>query len=93
MSVAHDHRFQRFGRLVSFLRGNAEGGMGYWWAVMKRGVHGVYHQISEKHLGRYVSEFAFRLNEGNVKTRTLARLDAMIALAWNRRITYKELTA
>ena len=63
------------------------------WAVMKRGLHGVYHHASEKHLGRYVNEFAFRLNEGNVKTRTLARLDAMIVLAGNRRITYKELTA
>lgn len=42
-------------------------------------------------LGRYVNEFAFRLNEGNVKTRTLARLDAMIAATRNKRITYKEL--
>lgn len=44
-------------------------------------------------LGRYVNEFAFRLNEGNVKTRTLARLDAMIAATRNKRITYKELIA
>jgi transposase-like protein len=62
------------------------------WAVLKRGVHGVYHQVSRKHLGRYVNEFAFRLNEGNVRTQTLARLDAMIVLAGNRRITYKQLT-
>jgi transposase-like protein len=62
------------------------------WAVMKRGVHGVYHQVSRKHLRRYVDEFAFRLNEGNVKVHTLARLDSMIALVGNRRITYKELT-
>src|SRR5665213_33722 len=26
------------------------------WAVLKRGLHGVYHQVSKKHLGRYVSE-------------------------------------
>ena len=63
------------------------------WAVMKRGLHGVYHHASPKHLGRYVSEFTFRLNEGNVKTHTLDRLDSMIALVGNRRITYKELTA
>jgi transposase-like protein len=63
------------------------------WAVMKRGLHGVYHHASQKHLHRYVDEFTFRLNEGNVKTRTLARLDSMIGLVGNRRITYKELIA
>jgi transposase-like protein len=62
------------------------------WAVMKRGLHGVYHHASRKHLGRYVNEFAFRLNEGNVKAHTLSRLDAMIAASAGRRITYKELT-
>ena len=63
------------------------------WAVMKRGLHGVYHHASRKHLGRYVNEFAFRLNEGNVKAHTLTRLDAMIAATTGKRITYKELTA
>jgi len=38
------------------------------FAVLKRGLIGVYHHASQKHLGRYVDEFAFRLNEGNVKT-------------------------
>lgn len=37
------------------------------FAVLKRGLIGVYHHASEKHLHRYVDEFAFRLNEGNVK--------------------------
>src|SRR5665213_1984578 len=45
------------------------------WAVLKRGVHGVYHQVSAKHLARYVDEFTFRLNEGDVKRHTLERLD------------------
>src|SRR5579864_7761098 len=36
------------------------------FAVMKRGLYGVYHHASKKHLGRYVDEFSFRLNEGNV---------------------------
>lgn len=63
------------------------------WAVLKRGLHGVYHHASPKHLGRYVDEFTFRLNDGNVKRHTLERLDSFIAATVNKRITYKELIA
>jgi transposase-like protein len=58
------------------------------FAVMKRGVLGVYHHTSKKHLGRYVDEFAFRLNEGNVKQHTLARLDALVDATVGKRLTY-----
>jgi transposase-like protein len=63
------------------------------WAVLKRGIHGVYHQVSPKHIGRYVNEFTFRLNEGNVKRHTISRLDSMIEATPGRRITYKALTS
>jgi len=63
------------------------------WAVMKRGLHGVYHHASDKHLGRYVDEFTFRLNDGNVKRHTLQRLHSFVAATVGRRITYAELTA
>ena len=63
------------------------------WAVLKRGVMGVYHKVSTKHLGRYVNEFAFRLNDGDVKRHTLDRLDSMIALTIGKRLTFAGLTA
>jgi transposase-like protein len=63
------------------------------WAVLKRGVYGVYHQIGKKNVGRYVDEFAFRLNEGDVKRHSIERLDSFIAAISGKRITYKELTA
>ena len=63
------------------------------WAVMKRGLHGVYHHASPKHLGRYVDEFAFRLNEGNVARHTLDRLDSFIVNVAGKRLTYKALIA
>lgn len=63
------------------------------FAVMKRGITGVYHHASRKHLGRYVNEFAFRLNEGNVKRATLARLDSLIVATAHKRMTYKEFIA
>ena len=62
------------------------------WAVLKRGYNGVYHQWSFKHMARYVNEFTFRLNEGNVKRHTLDRLDSLVAGAIGRRLTYEQLT-
>jgi len=63
------------------------------WAVLKRGLHGVYHHASEKHLARYVDEFTFRLNDGDVKRHTLDRLDSLVTASFGPRITYRELTA
>lgn len=44
-----------------------------------------------KHTARYMDEFTFRLNDGNVKNRTMARLDSMISAANGKRLTYKRL--
>jgi len=73
--------------------GVSTNGMESVWAVMKRGIHGVYHHASRKHIGRYVDEFTFRLNDGNVKRHTLQRLDSLIATIVGRHITYAGLTA
>jgi hypothetical protein len=63
------------------------------WAVLKRGLHGVYHHASPKHLARYVDEFAFRLNEGNVARHTFERLDSFIDAIVGKRLTYARLIA
>jgi transposase-like protein len=61
------------------------------FAVLKRGLIGVYHHASQKHLGRYVDEFSFRLNEGNVKNHTFTRLDSFVDGVAGKRLTYKAL--
>jgi len=48
------------------------------FAVLKRGVYGTFHHVSPKHLNRYVDEFAFRLNEGNVARHTTQRLVSFV---------------
>ena len=63
------------------------------FAVMKRGLVGVYHHASPKHLHRYVNEFAFRLNDGDVSNHTMQRLASLFSAAIGRRITYAELIA
>ncbi len=46
-----------------FVQGDAHtNGIESFWALFKRGYHGVYHQMSKKHLQKYVDECAFRLN-------------------------------
>ena len=63
------------------------------WAVLKRGFNGVYHNWSVKHTARYVNEFSFRLNEGNVRRDTIDRLESLIRAANGKRLTYAALTA
>jgi transposase-like protein len=33
-----------------------------FFSILKRGIDGVYHHVSEAHLGRYLDEFTFRYN-------------------------------
>lgn len=63
------------------------------WAVLKRGLHGVYHHASKKHLFRYVDEFTWRLNEGNVANHTTERLDSFVDATVGKRLTYRRLIA
>lgn len=75
-----------------FVRGAAHtNGIESVWAVLKRGLHGVYHHASRKHLHRYVDEFTWRLNEGNVGRHTTLRLDSFVDAVAGKRLTYKRL--
>jgi transposase-like protein len=34
-----------------------------YFSIMKRGINGIYHHVSQQHLKRYLAEFDFRYNE------------------------------
>ena len=34
-----------------------------YFSILKRGIYGVYHHVSQQHLKRYLGEFDFRYNE------------------------------
>jgi len=61
-----------------------------FWSLMKRGIIGIYHYTSKKHLQKYVDEFAFRYNSREIST--LSRFNLLLANSHNR-LTYKNLIA
>lgn len=58
------------------------------WAVIKRGVYGTYHQVSKKHLERYVNEFCFRLSNGD----RMSFIEAVCLKANGNALQYVRLT-
>ena len=58
-----------------------------FFALLKRGIHGTFHDVSKQHLGRYCDEFSCRWN-GRKFTDTERRDDAVKG-AEGKRLTYK----
>lgn len=64
-------------------------GIESFWAALKRAYHGTYHQLSSKHLHRYVQEFASRHNLRPMDTEAI--MIDMAARMAGKRLTYKQL--
>lgn len=63
-----------------------------FWALFKRGYYGTYHQMSKKHMQRYVNEFVFRFNAREQERSTT--FDSMVTGVANQAtLPYKALTA
>ncbi len=60
-----------------------------FWSHLKRGIVGIYHYVSPKHLHRYCDEFAFRYNTRKVED--IIRFDDAIRLCDNKRLRYSDL--
>ncbi|MFI5218616.1 MAG: IS1595 family transposase [Bacteroidia bacterium] len=60
-----------------------------FFSHLKRGIYGVYHQASEKHLHRYCNEFSFRYNTR--KNKEVERFNIALTQMTGR-LTWNELT-
>lgn len=59
-----------------------------FWSQLKRGIYGIYHHASPKHLQRYCDEFSFRYNTRNINESD--RFDYSL-LSCEKRLKYSDL--
>lgn len=75
---------------VEYVRGDAHTNTAEnYFSILKRGIDGVYHHVSEAHLPRYLAEFDFRYNHlardgWTDADRTVAALRGVVG----KRLTY-----
>lgn len=58
-----------------------------YFAILKRGVYGTFHHVSEGHLHRYCDEFEFRWNHRKITD--AQRTEAALRQAEGKRLTYR----
>ena len=75
-----------------YVRGMAStNGIESFWAMLKRGYQGTFHKFSEKHLDRYVREFAGR---HNIRPRDTLDMMRSVAIGMvGKRLRYRDLIA
>lgn len=92
---AYDYLPDRIHRAVKhsageYVRGAVHtNGIESLWAMLKRGIHGVYHHVSEKHLHRYTTEFAGRHNARPADT--IDQVRGMVRGMEGKRLRYQDL--
>lgn len=61
-----------------------------YFSLIKRGIVGVFHHVSEAHLGRYLSEFDFRQNtRAKLGFTDDMRAELMVMASRGKRLTYQ----
>ncbi len=82
-----NHNAKEYVRYEDGLCITTNGVEGYF-ATLKRGINGVYHQVGKQHLHRYLTEFDFRYNAREVSD--AERRDMAIAQSAGKRLMYRD---
>lgn len=64
-------------------------GIENFWSHLKRGIDGIYHQISKDHLQSYIDEFLLRFNTRKFTTQN--RFDLVLSGVTGKKLTYQNL--
>ncbi len=83
---AVEHGKGEYARLNGLIHSNTTEN---FFSILKRGVIGTYHHLSEAHLGRYCREFDFRYNTRKITDGE--RADAALKGIVGKRLTYRRI--
>lgn len=74
---------------IEYVRGDAHTNTAEsYFAILKRGVNGTYHHVSEAHLPRYLAEFDFRYNARHVSDAERTR--KALSMTVGKRLRYAD---
>jgi transposase-like protein len=79
-----NHSANEYARLSGFIHINTAEN---FFSILKRGITGSYHHVSEAHLHRYLGEFDYRYNTRQL--RDFERFEASIPGIVGKRLTYR----
>ena len=81
-----NHSADEYVRLGGFVHTNTAEN---YFSILKRGINGVYHHVSEAHLHRYLAEFDFRYSHRvRLGTDDVARTGKALRGIVGKRLTY-----
>lgn len=81
-----NHSANEYARLGGYIHINSAEN---FFSIVKRGITGSFHHVSEAHLHRYMIEFDFRYNTRKMKD--FARFEASIPGIVGKRLTYRRI--
>ena len=85
-----NHSRKEYARKSEFIKGSAHSNtVESFFGMMKRGLMGTYHHVSEAHLQRYCEEFSFRYSHR--KTNDEERAAMALKQVGGKRLTYRRI--
>jgi transposase-like protein len=83
-----NHSANEYARLAGYMHTNTAEN---FFSILKRGITGVYHSVSEAHLHRYLAEFDFRYNNrSGLGVEDTERAMKAVAGTAGKRLTYRQ---